>query len=592
MKILGINEGHNCSACILINGEVVGAVSEERFSRIKNDCGYPKKSIEFCLNQANISLEELDFVVLATKELNPNSIKMKRVPLFSIADYIKENHEYWKPVLYNKEKKDIYKIYKKHPLMKAEHNHPYDFSFLDSVTDEKQRIELFNKERIKNIMNSLGIEKSKIIFVDHHLCHAYYGYYSSELRKDSLILTVDGWGDGANASINIGENNSFKFIKKTTNNNLGRMYSWSTLLLGMKPNEHEYKVMGLAPYSKDYLKTKPLQVYSETLVVDGDDFKWNVKPTDMYFWFKEKLEGCRFDGIAGGLQEFTEKRMKEWIINILKKYPKKDLILTGGVALNVKANKKIMEIPQIKTFFVPAGSGDESVAIGGSYYIASKKCEKIKPIKDFYLGGKFSRKEILKEIKKSGIKKGFIVKERVKNKEIAKHLAEGKIIARFCGRMEFGARALGNRSILANPSNFETIGKINNQIKFRDFWMPFTPSILKEREHDYIINPKKIKAGFMTIAFDSTPLAQKELVATIHPQDKTIRPQIVEKEINEEYYNLIKEFENITGIGGLLNTSFNLHGKPIAYSPKDAIHTLLNSRLDMLLMEDILIIRK
>ena len=175
--------------------------------------------------------------------------------------------------------------------------------------------------------------------------------------------------------------------------------------------------------------------------------------------------------------------------------------------------------------------------------------------------------------------------------EIASLLSEGKIIARCSGRMEFGLRALGNRSILADPRRPDTVRKINQAIKFRDFWMPFTPTILAERQHDYIINPKSLKSPFMTMAFDSTELARKELVATLHPADLTARPQVLEEKRNPEYYSIVKAFEKITGVGGVLNTSFNLHGYPVVLGPEEAIFTFENSELDGLLMNDILIMR-
>jgi carbamoyltransferase len=171
-------------------------------------------------------------------------------------------------------------------------------------------------------------------------------------------------------------------------------------------------------------------------------------------------------------------------------------------------------------------------------------------------------------------------------RDIARLLTEGKIIARCAGRMEFGLRALGNRTIMADPRDYRIVRKINEAIKFRDFWMPFTPTILAERESDYIVNPKNLSSPFMTMAFDSTELAQKELIAALHPADLTVRPQILLEEKNPGYYSIIKEFEKLTGVGGILNTSFNLHGYPIVLGPEQAIFTLENSELDGVLIGD------
>jgi carbamoyltransferase len=599
MKILGINEGHNCSACVIIDGVIVAAVSEERFTQKKNECGYPEQSIKFCMEHAKIKPSDLDMVAIASIELSPTDTFMKRSSTFGIGDYIKENHEYWKPVIVEGKKINYYKeIIKKHPEYDKSKELPYDFSFLENTEPDKW-LEIFRKERLRNACSKLGVNEKKISFVDHHTCHAAYAYYAAPLRDDALVITADGWGDGANACYGEGNKSSFKIIKKTANNNLARLYRWGTLILGMKPNEHEYKVMGLAPYSKEYTSKKPYEIYASTLVVDGDDFKWNIKPTDMYFWFKDKLEGCRFDGIAAGLQKFTEVRMLEWVKNIHAKYPHKNLTFSGGLALNVKLSKRLSEMEEFKQVDVAPSGGDESTAVGAAYYSASLFCDQnkldkaiIKPMDHAYLGPSFSNDDVKKAIEKKGIAKRFIVKEKVSNKEVAKYLAEGKVIARCCGRMEFGARALGNRSIMANPSDFEIVRIINEMIKNRDFWMPFTPSMLKERSDKYVVNPKKIPAKFMTMGFDSTDEGKRVLKAAIHPYDKTVRPQFVEKEFNPGYHEIISEFEKITGIGAILNTSLNLHGEPISCTPEDALHVFEDSGLDMLLLNDFLIIRE
>jgi len=599
MKILGINEGHNCSASIIVDGVVVAAVSEERFTQKKNECGYPAQSIKYCLDYSKVKPSELDMVAIVTTELSPTDTFMKRSSTFGIGDYIKENYEYWKPVLIEGKKINYYKEFiKKHPEYDKSKELPYNFSFLETAPPE-QWMELFRKERLRNAAKQLGVKEDKIEFVDHHTAHAAYAYYAAKIRDDVLVITADGWGDGANASYGEGHKGNFKLIKKIPNHNVARLYRWCTLLLGMKPNEHEYKVMGLAPYSKEYTMKKPYEVYSSTLVVDGDDFKWNVKPSDMYFWFKQQLEGCRFDGIAAGLQKFTEVRTVEWVKNIHSKYPHKNLAFSGGLALNVKLNKKLSEMKEFDYVDVAPSGGDESLAVGAAYYEAAEHCDKhktaksiIKPMEHAYLGPSFTNAEVLKAIEKKGIRKKFIVKEGVSNKEVAQHLANGKVVARCCGRMEFGARALGNRSIMANPSDFEIVRIINEMIKNRDFWMPFTPSMLKEKSDKYVVNSKKIMAKFMTMGYDSTDEGKRVLKAAIHPYDKTVRPQFVEKDINPGYHEIISEFEKITGIGAVLNTSLNLHGEPISCTPEDALHVFEDSGLDMLLINDILVIRE
>lgn len=593
MNVIGINEGHNSSVCLITDGEVRFAMSEERLSRKKNEVGFPEKSLRLCMKNFGLAARDIEAVAIASIELSPTDTFCKRGCTFGIRDYIIENHEYWKPILIEgKNLNYFHDFLKRHREYDKSEGQPYDFSFLSQM-DASGWSAGFREERVNNLVKNYGIPRDKIEFIDHHTAHAAYAYYASPIRDDALVVTADGWGDGANASFGIGDKGALEIIKKTRNNNLARLYRWATLILGMKPNEHEYKVMGLAPYSKHYLMEYPYKLYSSTLVVDGDDFKWRNKPQDMYFWFRERLEGSRFDGIAAGLQKFIEDRMVEWVKNILRKHKASNLVFSGGLALNVKLNKRLMEMEEIRNIHIPPSGGDESLAIGAAYHACSTLCRNaIRPLESAYLGPEFDNCDIMGAIKERGIKSRFIVKENVSIKEVAGYLAEGKVVGRCTGRMEFGARALGNRSILSNPKEHETIRILNEKIKFRDFWMPFTPSILKEDVGRYIENPKGVDSPYMTLGFETTEEGKRNIKAAIHPYDKTARPQFVDKGINPEYHELISEFRKQTGIGCLLNTSLNLHGEPIACSPADALHILENSKLDMLYMNDILIMRK
>ena len=285
--------------------------------------------------------------------------------------------------------------------------------------------------------------------------------------------------------------------------------------------------------------------------------------------------------------------MTEWAKNTLNHFGLDTLVLSGSLALNNKANKLISELNNVHKFFVPSAGGDESQSIGSALYLFNKLDKKNKfelPLHDYH--GPPIDDSLNNIIHKLNLEKDFVIKNNISNLEIAEFLKNDLIIGRCNGRAEFGPRALGNRSILANPSNIKNVTKINNKIKYRDFWMPFTPSILLERVSDYIKNPKNLPSPFMTIAFDSTELARKDLVAAMHPADYTIRPQFVDKQSNPGYYDLIKKFEGLTGIGGLLNTSMNLHGEPIVTNSSDAIHTLINSELDVLVINKTAIIRK
>lgn len=587
MNILGINEGHMCSAALIKDDALVTAACEERFSRNKNQQGFPENAANFCLEKGEVKFEEIDYVATATMDLPVMFEATKRYQKFTIYDYVRENEVYWKPKLLNKEDVNYFDFFS------IEDNEFYDFSFLENEKDPQKWFELFRRERIKNIQNKFGVAKEKIIFVDHHTGHASYAYFMSPYRENVLILTADAWGDGCNSSISIGNGNNIVMKFKSPNNNLARLYRNMTLYLGMKPNEHEYKVMGLAPYATEYQIKKPYEIFKKTLKNEGIDFVYEEKPTDNYYWFKERLEGCRFDGIAGALQKYVEEIMSNWVIEVSRRFKSNTIVMSGGMALNIKVNKVISELPEVEKFFVAGGGGDESESIGAALYVAMKfsGTSFSAPMHDYH-GPNIDIENFEKEIERFVINNHFSIKENKDNHEAAELLKNDQIVARCTGRSEFGPRALGNRSILANPSNPENIRKINNKIKYRDFWMPFTPSILSERVDDYVLNPKALYAPFMTIAFESTDLAKKELIAALHPSDFTLRPQFVTSNTNQDYYDLIKNFEKLTGIGGLLNTSLNLHGEPIVGSIKDALHTLTESDLDAMIIENKLLVRK
>ena len=588
MNILGINEGHMASAALVKDGKLVAAVCEDRFTRNKNEMGYPKNSIDYCLDEAKIKKNEIDYVATATIDLPAFNEATKRYSKFTIDDYVKENEEYWKPILLEGKDVDYFKIFPKVP------NKWYDLSFIEKEPDKATWNQLFKKARLENILNEFKIKKDKIIFVDHHTGHASYAYFLSPFRQNVLIITADAFGDGCNCSISIGNGRTIETKFRSPNHNLARLYKYMTLLLGMKPNEHEYKVMGLAPYANEKVIKKPYELFKSTLFVDELDFKYQEKVTDNYYWFKDRLEGCRFDGIAGALQKYVEELMVDWIKNIMKKFPSESLVFSGGLALNIKINKRLVEIPDIKNFYVAGGGGDESLSIGSAFYISNKYDLSSEPIPSLhdYHGPTINTNDVEKYLDSHNAKSDFTIKNNISNYEIAELISNDLIIGRCKGRAEFGPRALGNRSILANPSNIDNVRKINNKIKYRDFWMPFTPSILLDRANDYVVNPKNILSPFMTIAFESTNLAKKELIGALHPADFTIRPQFVDKKYNLDYYNLIEEFQKITGIGGLLNTSLNLHGEPIVGNSNDAVHTLLNSGLDGLLIHNKMILRR
>lgn len=592
MIILTINEDHNATVALLKDGEVLYAASEERITRYKNDVGYPHQTIDEALQKTNIEPEEIDYVGYTCGIDSPADLKVKRITNFKISDYIREMHEHWHPLLIEKKPSMFWHKIIREPRFSKNEREYHDFSFLFKEPEDKWG-ELFQKECINTVVNHLDISPKKVVFLNHHMCHAYYAYYASNVDKNKpvTVITADGWGDGENGTIWFAQDGVLKKIKGTALCNLARIYRYITLLLGMKPFEHEYKVMGLAPYAKDYIMQPAYDIFKKTLIVDGLDFKWDEKPSDMYFYFKERLEGVRFDGIAGGLQKWLEEVLVAWVSNVLEHLKTDTLVYSGGLSMNVKANKAIAQLPKLKELFVPPSGGDESSAIGAGYVLSVKHGVSPKSMVHAYLGYSITEEEIEKLLEDHDIARTHNVIKAVSNKVVANLLQKNKVIARCAGSMEFGARALGNRSILCNPSNSKNISLINDKIKYRDFWMPFTPSILDYRAKDYLVNPKQLESLYMTIAFDSTDLGREHLPAAIHPQDATVRPQIVTKSMNSEYYDLIESFQKLTGIGGLLNTSLNLHGEPIVRNAEDAWQVFTNSGIDALLLNKSLIIK-
>ena len=589
MIVLGVNDGHNSSASLIIDGKLTCSIAEERLSREKNHFGFPSKAIKCVLEYSGVSSKDIDKIAMSSKHFIPAYYYVSRNSKITIKDYWKEQTDYWYPKLFENKNPKYLEVLS-HRVNKEEF--PYDESLIKNESDT----EGMWLARVKHLSETLGVDPKIISHHDHHMCHAYYGYITCKLRNEPLLVyTMDGFGDGANGTVSIGEpGQPLKEISRSSNCNIGRMYRYATLLLGMRPAEHEYKLMGLAAYNSHKYGAEAYQVYADTLQVDGLGFKYKNKIKDHFFYFKDKLEGQRFDAIAYGIQKRCEELLTEWISNGINKTGIGNIVMSGGVAQNIKANKIISELDKLNSLFVPPGPGDESISIGAAYLESIKQGTQINKINSAstgYFGPSFSDDLIQKVINKM-VPKNYSI-QKASYEKTAHLLADGDVVARFGdGRMEFGARALGNRSILADPRKLDVIHHINKLVKMRDFWMPFAPSIIAERENDYINNPKKIDARFMAVGFDSTPLAKEHIPAGLHPFDRTARPQIVHKSDNPSYHSLIKAFEKITGVGALINTSFNIHGEPIVGTPEDAVDTFLRCGLHHLLIGSWLVSKK
>ncbi len=574
MKILAIYPGHCSTVAYLKDGEIVDCISEEKFNNIKNSMAFPIKSINWILEKNNLDINNFGKIGIVGKSTVFYDIKIDSDNNFTSSLNSNENL--------------IKKIYRW-----IDYN--LKWSFKDEVIKNIQ-LYRFNKNfearkkyyfnKLKEILNIKDL--SKIELIDHHDCHGYGAYYGLKREDKALVFTLDGQGDFSCARVYKVENDNWELLADTWwKYSIGELYSKVTKILGMKPLEHEYKVMGLAAYSdeKYYEKTKK-EIFDGLFWLEDLKFKSKI-PSHMFeYYLKENIPYHRFDNIAGALQDLLEEKVIEWIKRAIEKKGIRNIYTGGGVFMNVKLNKKIQELDEVENVHFMPSCGDESTPIGAAYYL----CEKRKPFKNIYFGISYSNDEIREFIKRENLEKKYEVTfYKDIELEVAKLLSSYKVVARFRDRNEWGARSLGNRAILGRPDRMETFFEINDRIKQRDFWMPFAPTILDKFAHLYLINPKNIEAPYMITAFDSTPLGREKFKAAIHQRDKTLRAQILSKDFNEKYYSLIESFYAMTGIGGVLNTSFNLHGYPLVATPKQALFTFENSDLEYLALENYLI---
>lgn len=589
MIVLGINEAHNSSAALAQDGKITAAAQEERFVRVKNQFGVPYNAMKFCLDFAKISPKNIDLVVFSGG-----------IPQF-ITTYKKSAGMQSESTVINLLKLGKYSyIYFMKTLMEAEYRF-HSLRGIHNFTLEKYyqlTQKIFFPKTAKIIQKKIGIPADRHVYLDHHTTHTYAALYSSPFpneNKDALIITCDGGGDGMSSTVSTFIKGKVERIAQTNqDNSLGCLYGVITDIMGMDPLEHEYKVMGLAPYAEEkgtrevynFLKTV-IRFDKKTL-----SFKTVVSSDNLNRYVRAHLPRHRFDHLAGAIQKLTEDLVCELVETAIDATGLTNIVFGGGVAQNVKLNQKIASSLKVKSFFAMPSGGDDSNAIGAAYWGCKRldKKTRLEPLRDLYLGPSFNNIQIEKAIEKSRLGKKYKVKN-LKNPSltVAQLLANGEIVARFSGRMEFGARALGNRSILANPSLPQVVKIINRSIKSRDFWMPFAPSILEGDSHKYLKNPKNLPSPFMTMAFNTKEKCLNDIKAAIHHFDNTTRPQIVTASSNPAYYDLIKTFKKITGRGAILNTSFNIHGEPIVCSPHDAISTLKRSGLRYLAIGDYLI---
>lgn len=564
MLVLGIHDGHDAGACLIQDGKLLLHSSEERRRNSKNYAGIPDISLKEIFRRTGVSPQDVDLIALGS-QLRTTFPTRGHKPVYSVLNFLS-----W--------------------AGRSQTATRFGRWLLSRLRKRKE---------LMACLESMGMGNKTVLPFDHHLCHAATAYYFRPWQGPATVLTLDGAGDGLCATVNKADGPDIHVISQTPkyHSPAGWMYSALTAHLGMRPYEHEYKLMGMAPYGDpDFIgdghKESVADILRRSFGVEGLEFrnKTGHVSSGIQAYYKKRLYARRFDNVAAACQLVFEEMMLKWVKNAIAATGVRKIATAGGAFLNVKANKLIRELPEVEAMYTFPASDDGGTPIGAALLGYAKLCKdkgttpRFDLPKDMYLGLGFTDEDCEKAAKASGMP--FRKMANVAD-EAAQLLTEGKIIGRFSGREEVGPRALGNRSLLADARDLRVIRKLNFAIKQRDFWMPFAASVLEEDAPRYIKNLTGW-AYYMIEAFDTTPAGFNDLCAGTHPFDQTIRPQLV-NELNPEYRDLIRAFKARTGVGGLLNTSFNLHGSPIVGTPEVAIDTLKKSELDAVVLGSYLV---
>ena len=574
MIVLGISGAvsHDPSAALFVDGELVAAAEEERFIRDKHAKGrFPYEATRFCLGFAGIRPEDVDVV----------SFPYAEIPLSS-------------PARWHYAKRHWYSL---------------DRTLL-AIFNGNRRFRR-NMRQLNQLVSDLNIGggKAKIVPVEHHLAHASSAYHLSGYEGRVAILGIDGKGEYATTFFGYGEHGKIHKIKEFYDpDSLGGLYGAMTEYLGFEMLDGEFKVMGMAPYGDpkrfdfsrliDYdkrsfrINTKLVNVIGPRRYKDKNGKGYFFSPK-LIEWLGPMREGDEIDDpyidYAASIQQLLEDvslgLIDHYLGDILKQSGK--ICFAGGVALNVKLNQRIIARPDVDELFVQPAASDAGTAIGAASYVANDLGDKIQPMQHAYLGPSYTSEQCIEACEQHERKPKW---ERIEDvpQRAAQILADGNPLAWFQGRMEFGPRALGNRSILGAPNVAGIAERINEQIKYRERWRPFCPSMLDR------VAPKMLQtdhpAPYMTFTFDVAE-GWKDRVPEVVHEDGTARAQVVTKEVNPRYYELIEELEKHTGNGVVLNTSLNRRGEPMVCSPTDALNMFYGSDLEFLIMEDILVVK-
>lgn len=578
MKLIALHDTHNAAVGYMEDGVVKYAIQEERITRMKNAGGRPINSLTDTLEHNKIALADIDrFVFVGTDSVPFEDPDTRAYYKTKYKNYFEQ-----RPVGVFK------KIVRGMPGIRGWREH--------RIRNVRLKIQ---NERVDWLLER-GVPTEKILRIDHHLCHASAAAYGWGKKDRFAVITLDSAGDNIAGTISVFENGVLdRKAEVEVADSIARLYSMVTFYLGMMPMEHEYKVMGLSSYAEGSKEARGIADFLHGLFeVSSLDLAYRRRPGiepvyDMGTRLKSRFEYHRFDHIAAGVQIFIEEFVASWVGSVLKKLSVDSVALSGGIFMNVKLNKKIGELPGVREMFIFPSCGDETNVFGALYNTHKRLTgEDPEPLKHFYWGADTTEDfAVERALSKWSFSEGVEWK-RFDNidKEVARLITEGRVIARCSGPMEFGARALGNRSILALPSRFDLIREINHAIKNRDFWMPFGASVTDGGR--YFINPKNFEAPYMILLFDTIEEHVGAIVAGTHQHDKSCRPQIVSTNQNPSYAYIINEVGRLTGEPAVLNTSFNLHGYPIVYTPEDALDVFNRSGLTHLAVGNYLVVKK
>ena len=555
---------HDSAAALLKDGHVIAAVEEERFSRKKFDDGYPKMAIDWCLNECAISPKQIDSVAF-----------------------------YDKPILKFERLLDNYIAVAPRGM----------YSFLDTIPKWLHK-RLWIKNEIKNHLKDF---KGNIIFPEHHMSHAAYAFYTSEF-DESAILTIDGVGEWTTASFGIAKNNKIQLTNDIRwPHSLGLFYSAFTYFLGFKVNEGEYKLMGLSSYGKpkyyDLIKENLIDVkndgsihlnmkyfaFTYDKVMTNENFAqlFGIPPRKE----GQKTEQIHYD-IGASAQKVLEDVMLKMVNHIYLKTKMKNLCMSGGVALNGVANYQILKNGPFDNVHIPPSPGDGGSAVGCAQYLYFVHNNKKRIIENnhskliqenVYVGPSYNDEDIIKFLDSNNIKYEKFEKQSLL-KKTAQLISTGNIVGWYQGKMEWGPRALGNRSILADPRNASMKDILNEKIKHRESFRPFAPSVLEEYASDFF--DIDIPSPYMLMV---VKVKKPEIIPAVTHVDGTGRLQTVSNDANPLYYDLINEFYKITGVPVIINTSMNVMGEPIVNTPEQAFQMIVKTDMDCLVMGNNLI---